>query len=66
VETLSELKKNKKNNKAKGNKNHISLGKVFDKHIKCEFQNHDVDATMKTMIKEPLGMQIMNILEYVS
>jgi carboxymethylenebutenolidase len=47
------LKKNKKNNKAKRNKNHISLGAVFDKHIKCEFQDHDVDATMKTMVKEP-------------
>jgi carboxymethylenebutenolidase len=48
-------KKKKKNNKTKRNKNkkHSSLGAVFDKHIKCEFQDHDVDATMKTMVKEP-------------
>ena len=65
-ETVSELKKNRKNNKVKRNKNHISLGAVFDKHIKCDFQDHDVDATMKTMVREPLGMQIMNILEYVN
>ena len=42
-------KKNKKNNNTKG----YSLGTVFDKHIKCEFQDHDVDATMKTMVREP-------------
>jgi carboxymethylenebutenolidase len=46
-------KKSKKNNKPKRNKKHYSLGAVFDKHIKCEFQDHDVDATMKTMVKEP-------------
>jgi carboxymethylenebutenolidase len=53
VETLYKLKKNKKNNKAKRNKKRYSLGAVFDKHIKCEFQDHDVDATMKTMVREP-------------
>jgi carboxymethylenebutenolidase len=53
VETLYELKKNKKNNKTKRNKKRSSLGAVFDKHIKCEFQDHDVDATMKTMVREP-------------
>ena len=42
-------KKRKKNNKTK----RYSLGAIFDKHIKCEFQDHDVDATMKTMVKEP-------------
>ena len=47
---LSELKKNKKNDKTKRNKKHYSLGAVFDKHIRCEFQDHDVDATMKTMV----------------
>ncbi|HZD82890.1 MAG TPA: hypothetical protein VE076_08440 [Nitrososphaeraceae archaeon] len=46
-------KKKKNNNKTKRNKKHYSLGSVFDKHIKCEFQDHDVDATMKTMVKEP-------------
>ena len=30
-----------------------NLGAVFDKHIKHEFQDHDVDATMETMTKEP-------------
>ena len=34
-------------------KQHYNLGAVFDKHIKCEFEDHDVDATMKTMIREP-------------
>ena len=46
-------KKNKKTRKKKNNKKYSSLGAVFDKHIKCEFQDHDVDATMKTMVKEP-------------
>ena len=32
---------------------HPNLGAIFDKHIKCEFEDHDVDATMKTMVKEP-------------
>jgi carboxymethylenebutenolidase len=30
-----------------------NLGDVFDQHIKHEFQDHDVDATMETMTKEP-------------
>jgi len=30
-----------------------NLGAVFDQHIKHEFQDHDVDATMQTMTKEP-------------
>lgn len=29
------------------------LGAVFDAHVKHEFVDHDVDATMKTMIPEP-------------
>src|SRR5215207_7989903 len=32
---------------------HPDLGAIFDKHVKCEFEDHDVDATMKTMVKEP-------------
>jgi hypothetical protein len=44
---------NKRNKKKNINKKHYSLGAVFDKHIKCEFQDHDVDATMKTMVREP-------------
>ena len=31
----------------------INLGAIFDEHIKCEFEKHDVEATMKTMVKEP-------------
>ena len=29
---------------------HPDLGAIFDKHVKCEFEDHDVDATMKTII----------------
>jgi carboxymethylenebutenolidase len=48
-------KKESNNNKTKKNKNkrYSSLGAVFDKHIKCEFEDHDVEATMKTMVREP-------------
>jgi carboxymethylenebutenolidase len=30
-----------------------NLGAVFDKHIKHEFEDQDVDATMETMTREP-------------
>ena len=46
-------KKKEKNDNNKRLKKHYSLGAIFDKHIKFEFQDHDVDATMKTMVKEP-------------
>jgi carboxymethylenebutenolidase len=26
---------------------------VFDEHVRHEFEDHDVEATMKTMVKEP-------------
>src|ERR671911_538268 len=29
------------------------LSKVFDEHIRCEFEKHDLEAVMKTMVKEP-------------
>jgi hypothetical protein len=29
------------------------LGAVFDEHVKYEFEDHNVEATMKTMVKEP-------------
>ncbi|HJT48003.1 MAG TPA: hypothetical protein VJ729_07445, partial [Nitrososphaeraceae archaeon] len=46
--------KTKQNNKKTRIKNkRPNLGAVFDKHVKCEFQDHDVDATMKTMVREP-------------
>lgn len=52
---LKKLKQNKKSksNKQSYKKRSYDLGKVFNKHIKCEFEEKDVDATMKTMIKEP-------------
>lgn len=34
-------------------KRHYNLGAIFDKHIKNEFEQHDVDATMKTMVRQP-------------
>lgn len=38
----------------KKNRPHVNrLGKVIDEHIKCEFDRRDIEATMKTMIKEP-------------
>jgi carboxymethylenebutenolidase len=48
------MTRKKKNNKTKSIKRkRYSLGAIFDKHIKHESQNHDVDATMKTMVGEP-------------
>ena len=42
------------NNQKQNNRlDHPKLGAIFDKHVKCEFEDHDVDATMKTMVKEP-------------
>ena len=29
------------------------LGAIFDEHVRHEFEDHDVEATMKTMVKEP-------------
>jgi hypothetical protein len=29
------------------------IADVFDEHIKCELVDKNVDATMKTMVKEP-------------
>ena len=33
--------------------NSKDLGAVFDEHVRHEFEDHDVKATMKTMVKEP-------------
>lgn len=33
--------------------NSEDIGDVWDEHLKCEFETHDVEATMKTMVKEP-------------
>lgn len=46
-------KRKQNNKKTKIKKKRPNLGAVFDKHVKCEFQDHDVDATMKTMVREP-------------
>jgi carboxymethylenebutenolidase len=31
----------------------VDLGSIFDAHVKHEFVDHDVNATMQTMINEP-------------
>ena len=31
-----------------------NLGDIFDEHVKYEFIDHDVEATMKTMVNEPI------------
>ena len=49
---IAQNKKNKKYNHS-NNKNPNNLGRVFNKHIKCEFEKKDVDETMKTMVPEP-------------
>jgi carboxymethylenebutenolidase len=41
------------NPKQNNGQDHPNLGAVFDKHVKSEFEDHDVDATMNTMVKEP-------------
>jgi carboxymethylenebutenolidase len=46
-------RKHKRKDKSKNNKKYSSLGETFDEHLICEFEKHDVDATMKTMVKEP-------------
>jgi len=38
---------------AKTRKSHPDLGAVFDAHVKYEFVDHDVAATMQTMVEEP-------------
>jgi carboxymethylenebutenolidase len=30
------------------------LGSIFDQHVKYEFIDHDVNATMRTMVKQPI------------
>ena len=40
--------KNKGKRKKRGSPS-TNLGKVFDKHLKFEFEDEDIDLTMKTM-----------------
>jgi carboxymethylenebutenolidase len=59
---VKNTKQKKQENKEKRNiKSSISnqssttnnIAVIFDKHVNCEFEDKDVDATMKTMTKEP-------------
>src|SRR5215468_2773807 len=48
---MTKMKKAKKGKKAKKMK--LDLGAIFDAHIRHEFVDHDVAATMKTMVAKP-------------
>jgi carboxymethylenebutenolidase len=50
-QTMSEMRKKLVNDDSYDQEQ--NLGTAFDQHIKHEFQDHDVDATMVTMIREP-------------
>lgn len=45
--------KNKDKKKKRKVESSINLGKVFDRHVRCEFEDKDVESTMKTMVKDP-------------
>jgi carboxymethylenebutenolidase len=48
------MKKSKAKNRSQNKKrSSAKLGNVFDKHVKFEFEDKDVESTMKTMVKEP-------------
>jgi hypothetical protein len=55
--TKQKKKENKKNKNIKSSVSKetptTNLAVVFDKHVNCEFEDKDVDATMKTMTKDP-------------
>ena len=61
IKVKNTKQKKKENKKKKNIKSSVSkqtsttnnLAAVFDKHVNCEFENKDVDATMKTMTKNP-------------
>ncbi|MGA9317799.1 MAG: ester cyclase [Nitrososphaeraceae archaeon] len=42
-----------KNLRIKKGRPSAKLGNVFDRHVKLEFEDKDVESTMKTMVKEP-------------
>lgn len=50
---MKKLKTKNKGKRKKRDSPSTNLGKVFDKHVKFEFEDKDVDLTMKTMVKEP-------------
>jgi carboxymethylenebutenolidase len=49
------MKKSKAKNKSRIKKrgSSVRLGNMFDKHVKFEFEDKDVELTMKTMVNEP-------------
>lgn len=49
------MKKSKTKNKIRIKKraSSVRLGNIFDKHVKFEFEDKNVESTMKTMVKEP-------------
>ena len=49
---MKKMKKPKKVKKARKT-NKLDLGAIFDAHVRHEFVDHDVAATMKTMAAEP-------------
>ena len=60
IKVKNTKQKKKENKKKKNIKSSVSkqtsttnLAVVFDKHVNCEFEDKDVDATMQTMTKEP-------------
>jgi carboxymethylenebutenolidase len=38
------------------------LGSIFDTHVKCEFVDHDVAATMQTMVPEPYLLHVPTLI----
>jgi AraC-like DNA-binding protein len=40
----------------------LDLGTLFDAHIEREFADHDVNATMKTMVPEPYVYMVSNMM----
>jgi carboxymethylenebutenolidase len=61
IKVKNTKQKKQENKKIKNIKSSVSkksyttnnLDLVFDKHVNCEFEDKDVDATMQTMTKEP-------------
>ena len=41
--------------------NSDDLGAVFDEHVKSEFVTKDVEATMRTMVKEPYVHKVSRV-----
>lgn len=50
---MKKSKTKNKNRRIKKRGSSAKLGNVFDRHVKLEFEDKDVESTMKTMVKEP-------------